>query len=172
MRRGILAAIPLALALALTGCGANEGSGANVASVSSGKPAAAPSASAGEDRAAKGLKFAQCMREHGVPMDDPEPGKGVMLKLDNSVPRETAEKAQEACKEYAPNMDGGAKADPKMAEQMRKYSQCMRDNGVEAFPDPDGGMLRMDSAAGEDPDFKTAQEKCKEFMPGMRQGGS
>ncbi|MEU4225006.1 hypothetical protein AB0F17_11975 [Nonomuraea sp. NPDC026600] len=174
MRRGILAAIPLALALALTGCGAEAGGGADVASVSSGKPAAAaPSASAGEDRAAKGLKFAQCMREHGVPMDDPEPGKGVLLKMDNSISPETAQKAQEACKEYAPSGGGpGGKVDPKMAEQMRKYSQCMRDSGVEAFPDPDGGMLRMDSAAGEDPDFKAAQEKCKEFMPGMRQGGS
>lgn len=173
-RRGILAAIPLALTLALAGCGASDAGGSDVASVSSGKPAAAASASASVDPQAKGLKFAQCMREHGIPMDDPEPGKGVMLKMDKSISPETAQKAQEACKEYAPSGGGpGGKVDPKMAEQLRKFSQCMRDNGVEAFPDPDGGALRMTGEAGDDPDFKAAQDKCsKEFLPQMGQGGS
>ncbi|HUR01121.1 MAG TPA: hypothetical protein VM347_01140 [Nonomuraea sp.] len=173
MRRGILAAIPLALALALTGCGADEGGGADVASLSSGKPAAAASASASVDPQAKGLKFAQCMRENGVPMDDPEPGKGVMLKMDKSISPETAQKAQEACKQYAPTGVGPNGGDPKRTEQMRKFSQCMRDNGVEAFPDPDGGALRMTGEVGDDPDFKAAQEKCsKEFLPEAGQGGS
>jgi hypothetical protein len=173
-RRGILAAIPLALTLALAGCGANDAGGSDVASVSTGKPAAAPSASASVDRAGMGLKFAQCMRENGVPMDDPEPGKGVMLKMDKSISPETAQKAQEACKEYAPTGGGpDGKADPKRAESMRKFAQCMRDNGVESFPDPEGAGLRVTGETGDDPDFKAAQEKCsKEFLPEMGQGGS
>jgi hypothetical protein len=174
MRRpGILAAIPLALTLALAGCGGGD-SGANVASVNTAKPSAAASAAASGDPQAKALKFAQCMREHGIQMDDPEPGKGVMFKMDKNGSQEKMQQAQEACKEFQPTgMGPGGKPDPKQAEQMRKYSQCMRDNGVEAFPDPDGGMLRMTGDAGEDPDFKAANEKCaKEFLPGAAQGGS
>lgn len=171
-RRGILAAIPLALTLALAGCGANDAGGSDVASVSSGKPAAAPSATAGGDPQAMGLKFAQCMRENGIKMDDPEGGR-IMLKFDKSTPQETVQKAQEACKQYAPNGQGPKGGDPKQAESMRKFAQCMRDNGVEAFPDPEGNTMRVTGDMDKDPDFKAAQEKCsKEFLPEMGQGGS
>jgi hypothetical protein len=58
-------------------------------------------------------------------------GPGDMAKIDA---------AQEACREFAPfGGDGTAPApDPEMEENMRKFAQCMRDNGVPDFPDPDG----------------------------------
>jgi len=53
-------------------------------------------------------------------------------------------------------------------EQMRKFSQCMRDNGVPDFPDPDAdGRLRGPGHDREgDPKFRAAQEKCREKLPG------
>ena len=50
------------------------------------------------------VKFAQCMREHGLNVPDPEPGKGPMLKFDKSsgVTQEQVEKAMEACQQYNP----------------------------------------------------------------------
>ena len=69
--RGTLAALPpavaLALALALSGCG----SGGDTE-----KTDAAASKSAQDDQ---GVKFAQCLREHGVDVEDPEPGKGIRI---------------------------------------------------------------------------------------------
>jgi hypothetical protein len=52
-----------------------------------------------------------------------------------------------------------------------KYSECMRQNGVPSFPDPDAnGRILLQAGPGSDLDpqsdtFKQAQEKCKEFAP-------
>jgi hypothetical protein len=44
----------------------------------------------------------------------------------------------------------------------------MRKNGVEDFPDPKPGQqgIMMDKKLSEDPDFNTAQQKCKDVMGG------
>src|SRR6266704_1973937 len=50
----------------------------------------------------------------------------------------------------------------------RAYAQCMRNNGVPDFPDPDAdGRLRGPGheKAG-DPKFRAAQEKCRDLAPG------
>jgi len=54
-------------------------------------------------------------------------------------------------------------------EQGLRYSQCMRDNGVPKFPDPeigkDGGMS-LDLPEGVDPQaVDAAQRKCKQYLP-------
>ncbi|MGN9838850.1 hypothetical protein ACTMTI_12080 [Nonomuraea sp. H19] len=166
-----LAAAPLAFTLLLTGCGAGDGGGSDVASVSGTGNQAASSAKPSEDPHERGLKFAQCMRENGVQVDDPEPGKGIMMKFDGSVPRETVEKAQAACKQYAPMGQKSGGGDPKRAEALRKVAQCMRDNGVESYPDPEGGMMRITGEVGNDPDFKSAQEKCQKQLAEAGMGG-
>jgi hypothetical protein len=49
------------------------------------------------------------------------------------------------------------------------FASCMRSNGVPKFPDPQpGGGFRFRSGAGIDrssPTFKSAQSKCKQFLP-------
>lgn len=52
------------------------------------------------------LKFAQCMREHGVDVPDPQPGGGIQLKV-NKGSEAKFRAAQKACQQYAPG--GGAK---------------------------------------------------------------
>ncbi|MFH8370436.1 hypothetical protein [Streptomyces sp. NPDC018031] len=159
--RGVLAALPLALALVLTGCGDSDDS-ADVASAGGdkdGRPGSRPSMSMHE----MGVKYASCMRKNGVPMEDPEPGKGVLLRSDQAgVDKATLDKAMEACREYQPQAPGGG--GPKDGGKMREYAQCMRENGVEKFPDPEGGGIRIDRAIGEDPDFDAAQEQCQDTM--------
>ena len=160
MRRHLYRATAVfALALALAGCGDDPAATA--------KGGGQPSAAASLDRQAKGLKFAQCMREHGVDMPDPEPGKPALMQF-KDVDQATVQKAMEACREWAPEGMTSGKQDPKQAEQMRKFTQCMRDNGVESFPDQEGNGVRIDAKVAEDPDFKAANDKCaKEFMPGL-----
>ncbi|MEU6711645.1 hypothetical protein ABZ897_09205 [Nonomuraea sp. NPDC046802] len=173
MRGRVLSALvtaPMAFTLLLTGCGSDGGGGSDVASVTGGNQAAA-SAKPSVDPQERGLKFAQCMREHGVDVPDPEPGKGVMMKFDKNTPREKVEAAQEACKEFAPSgqMQGGG--DPKRAEALRKVAQCMRDNGVEKYPDPEGNMVRITGDVGQDPDFESAQQKCQKELGEAGMGG-
>jgi hypothetical protein len=157
------AAVPLllALALALAGCAADAG-GPEVASASgAGGDGGKPSASADPtlDRDERNLRFARCMRENGVDMPDPEPGKGIMIRANGD--RATMEKAQEACKRYAPTGGDGPGA-AQNSERMRKLARCMRDNGVPEFPDPqpDGG-IRIGKGVADDPDFEAAQAKCR-----------
>ncbi|MFI7129653.1 hypothetical protein ACIBQ1_28415 [Nonomuraea sp. NPDC050153] len=172
MRGRALSVLALALTLTLAACGSGDGGGSDVASVSGTGTQAAASAKPSEDPQDRGLKFAQCMRENGVDVPDPEPGKGIMMKFDGSVPEEKVKAAQEACKQYAPTMGGqGGQVDPKRAEALRKVAQCMRDNGVESFPDPEGGGMRITGTVGEDPDFKSAQQKCQKEFSEAGMGG-
>jgi hypothetical protein len=159
-----LAALPLLFALTLTGCGTSDDGGDGVASAG-GTSSAAPG---GEDLSQDemGVKFAQCMRENGVDMDDPEPGKGIQLKVGPGTSQETVQAALEACREYNPQENGSAQPNPEREEAFRKYAQCMRDNGVEAFPDPEPGSpgVRITGEVGNDPDFQTAQQACQELL--------
>ncbi|TDD15407.1 hypothetical protein [Nonomuraea diastatica] len=170
-----LAVAPVAFILVLTGCGSGSGGGSDVASVSGGSgDQAAASGKPSVDPQEQGLKFAQCMRENGVEVADPEPGKGVRMKLEVKGPedRERVEKAQEACKEFAPSGQKSGQGDPKAGENLRKLAQCMRDNGVEAYPDPEGNMMRITGEVGNDPDFKDAQAKCQKESADAGMGDS
>ncbi len=171
MRKHSLGALAaLALALTLTGCGSDDTQGSQVASGDT-KPSTSASASTGAaelSRDEKSVKFTQCLRENGINVPDPEPGKGPMIKLDPSsgVTREDMDKAMQACKEFNPQGEAGA--NPQQEENGRKFAACMRENGVEKFPDPKPGQrgIMIDKSAGEDPDLPKAQEACQSILAG------
>jgi hypothetical protein len=163
----LLAALLLGLMLVLAGCGSDGGSDGDVASATGKDSKDSKKDSDGtskEDRQAQGLKFAKCMREHGVEMEDPKGGR-ITVK---SGPGDQAnmQKAQEACQKYLPQI---SEADRKKGnENALKYSQCMRKNGVEEFPDPENGGLRINEGIAKDPDFKKAEEACRKLMGGPK----
>ncbi|MEV6110023.1 hypothetical protein AB0M28_35755 [Streptomyces sp. NPDC051940] len=54
------------------------------------------------------------------------------------------------------------------AEKSLAFSQCMRDNGVENFPDPTDGGIRLTPESGVDMNsdaFRKAQEACRDLSP-------
>ncbi|MGW1277434.1 hypothetical protein ACWD4V_10845 [Streptomyces tsukubensis] len=174
-RRGLAAGAPAALALvlglALAGCG-SDGGGEKVAAA----PSAAGTAGTPKDGGASGegavpkdneekaRKFAECLRKHGLNVGDPREGKFTMDG--NGLPKDKLDKATEACRAFQPQGVGKGKPDPKMAESMRKFAECMRTNGVEKFPDPgSGGGIQIDGSIAGDPDFKAAEKKCQAGMP-------
>ncbi|MQY05577.1 hypothetical protein [Actinomadura macrotermitis] len=164
-----IAALPLALTLALTACGGSDGDDKDdVASAGGGKGGASGSAAPTLSRDEMGVKFATCLREHGLDVKDPEPGKGLMLTFDRKVDRTVVDKAMQECRQYDPMADGGKGADPKGEEHQREYAVCMRKNGVEAFPDPKPGQKGMiiTRDADADPDFKSAQAACRPILQG------
>ncbi|MFC7533781.1 hypothetical protein [Actinoplanes sp. GCM10030250] len=164
MRRNLM--VLAGLVLALAGC-AEPAEKAEPGA----EPAAAASAGASLDPDTRNLRFAECLREQGLDVPDPKPGEGMRMKFGpESGGQEKVQAAMEACREWAPTgmNDGAGNPDPERQETMRAYAQCMRDNGVETFPDPEGGMMRLDASAGEDPDFGAAEQKCAPVMQGKK----
>jgi hypothetical protein len=62
----------------------------------------------------------------------------------------------------------GANTSTNPVEAGRRYAQCMRDNGVPDFPDPDAdGRFRGIGHEKEDtPTYKAAMETCRDKLPG------
>lgn len=184
VRTAAVLGLLLALASTATGC-ARPGGGDGVASAG-GTPTASASSAAGNSRPdpvkdqENFLKYAQCMRDHGVDMPDPKmDGGGISMMIPDGTDKMKVDAANTECKKLLPNGGEPMKADPGMQEKMRKFAQCMREHGVPDFPDPseDGG-IRLDGSSGLDPQsetFKNAENACKEFQPkrpGDDEGGS
>ncbi|GGT91498.1 hypothetical protein [Actinomadura citrea] len=169
MRLRILTVLPLALALTLTGCGSDDKDD-TVASANGGaKQGGAEQGGEQLSPEERGVKFAQCMREHGVDMEDPKPGGGI--RIQSKGDKGAMDKAMEACRQYNPMDDRTGAPDPKMQEQAREFAACMRKNGVEKFPDPDPNQpgIRIDkNTVGDDPDLETAQQACEKVLQGGR----
>jgi hypothetical protein len=77
--------------------------------------------------------------------------------------------------------DGGASGGSSAAasdgsDRAVRYSECMRENGVPEFPDPENGRttLRAGAGSGIDPnsaEFRAAQEACQDLAPQGGQAG-
>jgi hypothetical protein len=153
-----LVALGLVLAAALSGCGAEEGD--DVASAS-GTTATSTEQLSEEEQA---VKFAQCLREHGIEVEDPVDGQMPAVPQ-GAATDEELEAAEEACREY----QGGTPKTKQVSEEdlakLREMSQCMRDHGYPNFPDPDpdkGGIILGDDSGIDlnDPKVQQAQQEC------------
>jgi hypothetical protein len=170
--------LPLMLALFLAGC---TGSGDDDGIASAGGDATEAPESGDEELTEEEiyeqqLAFAACLREHGVDVEDPAMGEPFTIQGREGE----LEPAMEACQHLQPQGGGpgGGPADPEMRERMLEFAQCMRDNGVESFPDPNPeGGIQIGPDQADDPQFEAAQELCNEDVlggepPTVRQGGS
>jgi hypothetical protein len=113
-------------------------------------------------------KFAQCIRDNGVPdFPDPDPN-GRFSEGDHDADDPALQAAQEKCRDLAPGGEHQNTGDPAFVEQMREFSQCMRDSGLPDFPDPDAdGRLRgRPHELQDDPKFQAARETCRDKLPG------
>jgi hypothetical protein len=158
----VLAVVPLAISLAACSSGSsNDG----VASVKSAKPSASASSSANAQDAQ--LKFAQCMRENGVNVKDPEPGQPVHVTISGGADSGKLEKATQKCQHFL--QEGGVASggnDQAGQDAMLKYAQCMRKNGVN-MPDPKpGGGLKLQAPQGSQEKIQAAEKKCQQYLPG------
>lgn len=162
-----LAAAILIAGSGLTACGGSGHSG------SESKASGSGGSNAGDPQA-KAVKYAECMRENGVPdFPDPVNGRTLITKtkggggVDLDSPRFKA--AQEKCRSLQPQSTAGPGGDN---SAMLKFAQCMRKNGVANFPDPQNGMMRIKPGQGIDPNapqFKAAQKACQKYLPGGTQ---
>jgi hypothetical protein len=108
------------------------------------------------------------MRENGVDMADPN-GSGMVRIQAKKGEGDKTEKAMKECQHFMKDVvgDKGAAPDPKRLDEMVKYAQCMREQGMD-MPDPQpGGQFKVKVPKGGEQKMKTAQEACKEFAPEM-----
>ena len=172
MRTRRLLALALVLALAPAGCARGpDDDGANVATARSGAPRPSSSGPTGEPDRDAPVKFAQCMREHGMTwFPDPQPDGRMTIKTPKGLDPKKMDAAQQACRQFAPNGGPGSRPDPAAIEQARQMAKCMRANGVPNFPDPnpDGGLGidrgKLGTGPGE-PTFDRAEQACARYLP-------
>jgi hypothetical protein len=132
------------------GCGSNAPSETGTAS-SSGSASATGTASSNGTADNKNatdqnqaVKFAECIREHGVPhFPDPDAKGDFVFGID--VTPAVWQKAVHACKALEPPGALSGKRSPKQQSAALRFAQCIRENGVKDFPDPGNGDPRVDT---------------------------
>jgi hypothetical protein len=85
------------------------------------------------------LRFAECMRSHGVPSFPDPSGNGIHIGPNSGVdPSSPAFKAaRSACGRLLPGGGpGNQHPTAQQIEMARQLSECMREHGVTGFPDP------------------------------------
>jgi hypothetical protein len=152
MRR-LMTACAVALLMVVTACGrGNHSSGTTSSDMD------------------KRRAYAQCMRDNGVSnFPDPDPN-GRFGAGHDAINRDdpTFKAANEKCRDLLPAGDKHDVVGPETVQNLVKFAQCMRGNGVPDFPDPDAqGKFPRDAEekAHSDPQFQAASEKCRKDLP-------
>ena len=161
-RLAVWAVVVLAVALLAAACGGNDSSSGD------GGDARAKT----EDAA---LKWAECMREHGVDVPDPEVDSGGRLVItpDSKPPdprqpgyRRASEACEDLLRKALPDPGEMSKEEEaRMRDAALEFTKCMRKEGID-MPDPstEGGGVAI-PVQPNDPAFRRAQEACQDKLP-------
>jgi hypothetical protein len=144
-----LIAVSALIAVIGSGCGSNAPTGAANGSADSGSSAgtASSGATGGNTQATKrekAVKFAECVRAHGVPhFPDPDASGNFNFGVDVSAAVFT--NAVNACKALQPPGTLSSKRSTKQQSAALRFAQCVRAHGVPDFPDPVNGQPLIDT---------------------------
>jgi hypothetical protein len=124
----------------------------------------------------KAVKFAECIRAHGV-SDFPDPNEKNQFEYGVSVTPAVWTKATTACKDLQPPGTLSGKRTPKQQSAALRFAQCIRDNGVKDFPDPVNGeplvntyKIPSSNKPGGMAILNAAMHKCRNVL-GLAAGG-
>jgi hypothetical protein len=136
------------IGLITAGCGSNASSETGTASstgtTSTGTGTASSGANTKLTARDKAVKFAECIRAHGV-SDFPDPDAKNQFQYGVSVSPAVWKQATTACKDLQPPGTLSGKRTPKQQSASLRFAQCVRDNGVKDFPDPVNGDPLIDT---------------------------
>jgi hypothetical protein len=165
----LTAASLAALTLVAAGCGGSTTTTPPIAAIGTTKTATTPSPPPSNDPIAQAVRYAACMRSHGLPsFRDPKQisqGGHQTIRIQtpdlNSPQAQTAEKA---CTRFLPS---GFNSSPAQNAQQRAhllaFARCMRSHGIPNFPDPTSSgsfptsITRIDRSA---PIVRSAANTC------------
>ena len=127
--------------IALIGAGCSNGSAEN-GNTGTGTASSSGTASSGANKKLsardKAVKFAECIRAHGV-SDFPDPNEKNQFEYGVSVTPAVWDKATTACKDLQPPGTLSGKRTPKQQSASLRLAECVRDNGMKGFLDPVNG---------------------------------
>jgi hypothetical protein len=169
--------LPAALALAamvtsISACGSSAPAGTSSATTPGRSTGSGANSTLAHAR--KGVKFAECMRSHGVPQF-PDPGASGKFTIDqvaNGSSLDTStpafRQAMSACQDLEPaGFTGGLRSAAQQSGALR-FAACIRENGVKDFPDPVNGHPLVDTnripsanAPGGMSILQAAMQKCR-----------
>ena len=132
-----LAALALVALISLISAGCGSDAPSETGTASSG----ADKKPTGRDKA---VKFAECIRAHGV-SDFPDTNEKNEFEYGVSVTPAVWNKATTACKDLQPPGTLSSKRTPKQQSASLRFAQCIRENGVKDFPDPVNGEPLVDT---------------------------
>ena len=139
MNRRLRPLVALALAgligLISASCGSSASSETDTASRTGTTSSGADKKLSARDKA---VKFAECIRAHGV-SDFPDPNEKNQFEYGVSVTPAVWKRATTGCTDLQPPGTLSAKRTPKQQSASLRFAQCIRDNGVKDFPDPVNG---------------------------------
>src|SRR4029450_2674494 len=119
--------------VALIGAGCSNGSAENGNTGTASSTSSTGTASSGADKKLsardKAVKFAECVRAHGV-SDFPDPNAKNEFEYGVSVTPAVWMKAVRSCKDLQPPGTLSGKRTPKQQSASRRFAQCGRDHGV------------------------------------------
>lgn len=131
----------LGLIAASCGSSASSETGANSTANATGTGAVANNSASGQEKA---VKFAECVRAHGVPhFPDPNAKGEFVFGID--VTLAVWGSAVNACKALEPPGALSAKRTAKQQSASLRFAECVREHGVKDFPDPANGQPLIDT---------------------------
>jgi hypothetical protein len=173
--RDWMIATALALcAVVLVACG---GGGASGSAGGGGGGAGGAGAGGGASSEEAALAFAECLRAHGVEVEDPQPGKGLAVEAGGDP---TTKQALAAChgKLGDAGQELGAEEGEEFKEGWLAFAKCVRGQGIDmgdpTFLGPGKVHLDIEGIDTESPAFEAAAEACQGLTPeteGVNIGG-
>lgn len=178
--------IVVSLATVAAACGGG-GEDAGIPTLETQAPSASSTTSGRLDAEVALLDFSQCMRDEGIDLPDigvdadgaPLLSPDLLNRFD--IESDEFAAALDTCqpilqRSEAFNVDIDPELRAEIEDQLVKFSQCMRDNGFEDFPDPaslDTGQPYPLSVLAQfsDPAFEAAVEVCQRDLAFPGQDG-
>jgi hypothetical protein len=128
------------------------------------------------------VEFAQCMREEGVDVPDPQPGQegfvvgGGEIDPNDPAVKAAREKCLPALTEAIPESERPEPAE--IQDAALEFARCMREHGID-YPDPqisgEGGIAQLRAPEGVDtnsPAFEAAADECSEAVSFGQENGA
>jgi hypothetical protein len=161
-RRALVALTMTGIAVAGTAC---SGSRAPNRATAATAPAGS-NASAQQARNAALVKFAACVRSHGV-SNFPDPSGG-FLSVPQGLDPKLVVAASRACRSLLPNGGPGQASNQQSLAGLAKFAACMTKHGVPISVDGQGSLSFPDNVDPNSRQFQGAQHACQ----GLTSGGT
>ena len=118
-----------------------------------------------ESRQARLLKFAVCMRSHGVP-NFPDPRNGFLNPPAGMSPTSPQfQSARQSCQSLLPGGGSQGVTSPQNLAGLAKFAACMTKHGVPMSASGNGTLTFPNNVDPNSPQFQSGKQACQKLVP-------